>query len=247
MSANIADALGRPFDPAEVKWKPQSVKGDKALVIAYVDARVVMDRLDAVLGLGGWSDEYRPAPDGKAVVCRLTCVIDGRPITHEDVGGESEQPDDGDRCKAAFSDALKRAAVKFGVGRYLYRLPQQWVDYDGQRRRMVGRPTLPAWAIPGQAAPAEALRPSNTGQAPRPSKAPAPAASGKAERMAEAIERAAAFERRLVEAGICQAGELHLWLVEMCGTDWPNAPIDDIKTACQEFAAAAKAQKAGVA
>ena len=32
--------------------------------------------------------------------------------------------------KAAFSDALKRAAVKLGVGRYLYRLGGQWVDYD---------------------------------------------------------------------------------------------------------------------
>jgi hypothetical protein len=40
-----------------------------------------------------------------------------------DVGGPSEQPDEGDRVKAAFSDALKRAAVKFGIGRYLYRLP----------------------------------------------------------------------------------------------------------------------------
>jgi hypothetical protein len=40
-------------------------------------------------------------------------------LTKVDVGGPSEQPDGGDWLKAAFSDALKRAAVKFGVGRHL--------------------------------------------------------------------------------------------------------------------------------
>jgi hypothetical protein len=49
----------------------------------------------------------------------------------------------GDRLKAAFSDALKRAAVKFGVGRYLYRLPSQWVDWDPQRRQFKVKPVLP--------------------------------------------------------------------------------------------------------
>ena len=30
---------------------------------------------------------------------------------------------------------LKRAAVNLGVGRNLYRLPRQWLDYDPQRRQ----------------------------------------------------------------------------------------------------------------
>jgi hypothetical protein len=58
--------------------------------------------------------------------------------------GPSEQPDGGDRLKAAFSDALKRAAVKYGVGRYLYRLPSQWVDYDPQRRQFKTTLLVPA-------------------------------------------------------------------------------------------------------
>ena len=58
-----------------------------------------------------------------------------------DVGAPSEQPDGGDRLKAAFSDALKRAAVKFGIGRYLYRLPQQWV------RLRPGEEAVPAHAV----------------------------------------------------------------------------------------------------
>ena len=46
----IADALSAPFEVREVKWKPQSVKGNRALAIAYIDARLVMDRLDEVFG-----------------------------------------------------------------------------------------------------------------------------------------------------------------------------------------------------
>src|SRR5262245_29923246 len=118
--------LSAPFDSKEVKFKPAVVTGNRALALAYVDARVIQDRLDDVLGVTGWQDEYECLADG-SVVCRLHLRLGTEWITKMDVGGPSEQPDEGDRRKAAFSDALKRAAVKFGVGRYLYRLPAQWV------------------------------------------------------------------------------------------------------------------------
>lgn len=148
--------LSAPFDPAEVKFKPSVVKGNRALALHYVDARVIQDRLDDVLGVDGWSDDYECLTDG-SVVCRLRLKIGGEWITKVDVGGPSEQPDGGDRVKAAFSDAIKRAAVKFGIGRYLYRLPQQWVDYDPQRRQFLKAPSLPDYAKPGsKTAPAAA-------------------------------------------------------------------------------------------
>jgi hypothetical protein len=115
--------------------------------LAYVDARVIQDRLDEVCGVAGWQDCYRVLPDG-AVVCRLRLKIGEQWITKVDVGSPSGQPDNGDRTKAAFSDALKRAAVKFGVGRYLYRLPRQWCDYDPHKREFVRVPELPPWAVP---------------------------------------------------------------------------------------------------
>src|SRR5438094_5089004 len=87
-----------------------------------------------------------------------------------DVGGQSEQPDEGDRRKAAFSDALKRAAVKFGIGRYLYRLPAQWVDYDPVKKQLAQLPQLPAFALP-----------KGKGQKPEPAKATKPAPETKAE------------------------------------------------------------------
>ncbi|HEY7309660.1 MAG TPA: Rad52/Rad22 family DNA repair protein [Gemmataceae bacterium] len=140
-------ALTAPFPPDAVHFKPLSVKGNKALAAAYLDARAVMQRLDCVFGVGGWKDAYR-LTDGGSVVCTLSVKVDGEWIDKTDVGSPSEQPDDGDKLKAAFSDALKRAAVKLGVGRYLYRLPRQWLDYDPQARRFTRSPQLPAWALP---------------------------------------------------------------------------------------------------
>src|SRR5207248_3714863 len=146
----LTNALAEPFDPTEVRFRPAVVSGSRALALAYVDARVVQNRLDEVLGVDGWQDDYECRDDG-AVVCRLRLRLGGDWITKVDVGGPSEQPDGGDRLKAAFSDALKRAAVKFGIGRYLYRVPVQWVDYDPQRRQFLKTPTLPAWALSGKA------------------------------------------------------------------------------------------------
>ena len=143
----IAAALSAPFDLSEVQFKPAVVTGNRALALAYVDARSIQDRLDDVLGIDGWHDSYRVLPDG-SVMCRLRLKIGEQWITKVDVGGQSEQPDGGDRTKAAFSDALKRAAVKFGIGRYLYRLPSQWCDYDPHKREFIKPPTLPSMAGP---------------------------------------------------------------------------------------------------
>lgn len=149
-AADLAALLAAPFPPHEVKWKPQAVKGSRALAIAYLDARAVQGRLDDVLGVDGWQDEYQVLQDG-SVVCTLKVLMGGDWLTKMDVGGMSEQPDGGDRLKAAFSDALKRAAVKFGVGRYIYRLPQVWADYNPQTKRFTAPPALPPWAVPGPA------------------------------------------------------------------------------------------------
>src|SRR5262245_10228555 len=152
----LTKALAAPFAEGEVKWKPQAVSGNRALAVAFVDARVIQDRLDDVVGSENWQDTYECLPDG-AVVCRLRVRLGTEWITKTDVGGQSEQPDEGDRRKAAFSDALKRAAVKFGIGRYLYRLEGVWVGFDPQKKRLTETPRLPAWALP--AAPRLAATP----------------------------------------------------------------------------------------
>jgi hypothetical protein len=111
----LFSALAQPFEADEVRVRPQ---GGRQL--QYITARTVMNRLDDVLGPANWSDEY--LPQEHSVICRLTIRLpDGTTLTKSDAGGYAGMSDSGDDDKSGFSDAFKRAAVKFGIGRYLYR------------------------------------------------------------------------------------------------------------------------------
>ena len=79
-----------------------------------------MNRLDEVLGPENWWDDFVPLEH--SVICRLTIRLpDGTILTKCDAGGYAGLADPGDDDKSGFADAFKRTAVKFGVGRYLYR------------------------------------------------------------------------------------------------------------------------------
>lgn len=124
MNSDAWEILAEPFAASEVQWRVETLSKDKrrALVVPYIDAHSVLERLDEAVGPEGWQDAYEVlmAQEGNfAVRCRLSVLG----VSKEDVG-------EGESLKVAFSDALKRAAVKFGVGRYLYRLEKQWVDHD---------------------------------------------------------------------------------------------------------------------
>jgi hypothetical protein len=157
----IKRQLAAPFHSYYVGWKAQATSKDKtrALAVAYIDARTVMDRLDQVVGPGNWSDTYRliSAGDGElAIECTLALFA----VQKSDVGTADEQ-DDGSQAslsKSAYSDALKRAAVKWGIGRYLYRIQKQWVGYDAARKQLTETPELPAWALPGGTGTTSAAR-----------------------------------------------------------------------------------------
>ena len=149
--------LTAPFEKGDVKFKPQALSNDgtKALAVPYIDARAVMDRLDDVLGPENWSDEYLViSPD--SVMCTLAIRFpgakDGEWTRKADVGSKSGQPDEGDQMKAAFSDGLKRAAIKFGIGRYIYSLPKQWCDCETYEKG--GKKHFKKWKsepqVPGQ-------------------------------------------------------------------------------------------------
>src|SRR5262249_10896037 len=90
-SEALTQALSARFDPREGKFKAGRVVGNRSLALAYVDARCIQDRLDEVLGVTGWQDEYDCLPDG-SVVCRLRLPLGDEWITKMDVGGPSEQP-----------------------------------------------------------------------------------------------------------------------------------------------------------
>jgi hypothetical protein len=105
--------LFAPFEPDEIRQRQQAGR-----TLDYVTARTVANRLDEVLSPLGWKVEYREVKNG--IICKLSICIDGEWYAKEDAGGYASLSDQGDNVKAAFSDALKRAAAMWGVGRHLY-------------------------------------------------------------------------------------------------------------------------------
>lgn len=152
--------LKAPFAPEDLEWRVQSA-GEKdgriwARVLCYVTARAVMDRLDEVFGPAGWQDDYRQGPAG-GVLAGIGARIGDEWVWKWD-GAENT---DIEAVKGGLSGALKRAAVKWGVGRYLYRLGEAFaVVHDGGAHRAKTKdgkwfrwdpPALPAWALPDSA------------------------------------------------------------------------------------------------
>jgi len=87
--------------------------------LSYITARQVMDRLDEVFSVFGWQGKFE-AMDPRNVKCTLSVNVDGEWITKEDFGFSDNENSADSGIKGAASDALKRAAVHFGIGRFLY-------------------------------------------------------------------------------------------------------------------------------
>lgn len=132
--------LRAPFPPDRVSWRVGAMNKEKTkgLALCYIDARDVMDRLDDVCGPAGWQCRY-PHANGKTVCEIGILVADGTDeypqlnaqwIWKADGAGDS----DIEAEKGALSDAFKRSAVRFGIGRYLYDVESIWVEIDEHKR-----------------------------------------------------------------------------------------------------------------
>lgn len=124
---DLFQKLAAPFSPDIVSWRVGSTNKDKtsALALAYIDARDVMARLDEVVGPANWQRRY-PWSDTKRLCCEIGIKIDGEWLWKGDGAGDT----DVEAEKGAFSDAFKRAAVSWGIGRYLYDLDSPWVQIE---------------------------------------------------------------------------------------------------------------------
>src|SRR3954466_12897741 len=172
LTADAARDLRRPIAAAEVRFKVQAVRWTKrdgpdkvasaAQVVAYMDARTVIARLN-LLFPGAWQAQTDALPlemrltrrnaDGALTPIRVTeqgeakaddtlyyrCRLRIAEATFEDVGA-------GDDPKAAYSDAIKRAAVRAGIGESLYAMDSPWLRVgtaDNQLRvSRAGKPYL---------------------------------------------------------------------------------------------------------
>jgi len=119
--------LSAEFPKDAVHWriqgKPYERQGQfSGMALAYIDARDVMDRLDEVCGPDRWQNQYDETPSGR-IVCQIGILAGDNWVWKSDGAGNTAVEGE----KGGISDALKRAAVNWGIGRYLYRLDSPWV------------------------------------------------------------------------------------------------------------------------
>jgi len=129
-SEGLKTLLAAPFPAHHIHWRPGNTTRDKskAIALAYLDSRDVQERLDDVCGIAGWQCAYPWSESGR-LVCEIGINVDGEWIWKADGAGDGNFEAE----KAAFSNAFKRCAVKWGIGRYLYDLPNKFVPLDNNR------------------------------------------------------------------------------------------------------------------
>lgn len=166
MSVDLSK-LKEPFDPFDLEWRVQAAGKTAqgklwASIVAYVDNRAIQDRLDEICGVDGWKNEFT-YPTDKAIICGISIKLTDEWLTKWDGAEETNI----EAVKGGLSGSMKRAAVQWGIGRYLYRIPVTYVtpltnqpkpmdDYIVTQAKIAGaktriyfkRPKLPLWALP---------------------------------------------------------------------------------------------------
>jgi len=145
----IERELKKPFRPDEIEFRISAKSKDKTkgLAVAYIQNRAVQNRLDEVMGFSNWKNEFISTDNGK--ICGLSLRINDEWITKYDGASDTKI----ESTKGGISDSMKRAAVQWGIGRYLYNLPSTWVKIKntyGENYEIIERPKLPNWALPDE-------------------------------------------------------------------------------------------------
>lgn len=150
------EKLKEPFSPDDIEWRLQSCgknsNGFYGKCLAYITNRAIQTRLDEVCGPLGWKNEFITGPNG-GILCGLSIKSGEEWITKWD-GAENTQIE---AVKGGLSDSMKRAAVQWGIGRYLYNLDEAWIKVS-EKGKYYGKtpekesfhwdpPALPEWAL----------------------------------------------------------------------------------------------------
>ncbi len=118
--------LQEPFPVEKISWRVGSTTGDKkrGLALGYIDARDVQDRLDAVCGPQNWQNRFTHAET--KTICEIGIRIGDEWIWKANGAGDTDYEAE----KGAISSSFKRAAVMWGIGKYLYDLSVIWVEIE---------------------------------------------------------------------------------------------------------------------
>lgn len=132
-------ALSAPFSSADIDWRVSATTQDKSrgLAVPYVTNRAIQNRLDDTVGVDGWHNDFVPWKGDQAQLCGISIYFPGSQawITKWDGADDS----DFESVKGGLSDSMKRAAVEWGIGRYLYGMTQVWVAIEPRGKGFVIR------------------------------------------------------------------------------------------------------------
>ena len=137
LTPDVVAALRAPFAWDVIEVRPgaagalRAKDSTGALALAYADPRVYMERLDTVVGPEHWSVEFTPWGDHR-LICRLTIFGIMKSSTGE--AGGALWAKDKNAGTVAEAQAFKRSCVAFGLGRFLYDLPQIWARGSGDSK-----------------------------------------------------------------------------------------------------------------
>ncbi len=165
----LVAALEVPFDASQIEWRVMNTTKNgqpmRGQVVPYADQRAYTDRLNKLFTPAGWTRKYTIHTSGsfersqdKKIIAKVlvSCELTIFGLGSHSATGE-EFADDANALTAAEAQAFKRAAVCFGLGRYLYYFTGTWVDLDDHKRPKTV-PQLAGWATP--AGWQQGLRPS---------------------------------------------------------------------------------------
>ncbi len=124
--------LAAPFPDGSHTWRVLEISSDgrRARLRPQLSYQAVCDRLDQEVGVGRWSNAFRPVGTG-AIACELT--VEG--VTKSAVAASLF---DGD-AQCLSEDSLVRAAELFGM-RVGIEAGGEWVDYDAEEGRPLYEP-----------------------------------------------------------------------------------------------------------
>ncbi len=157
----ISAVLHRPFTAGELEWKIQTAGNTNgrtwARIVPYVTARGICDRLNEAFGPFGYSIRTNPIQLGPhaGLKCEILAYLPEASstgfVSREDVC----EITDIEAMKGAASGALKRAAVLFGIGRYLYDAPEFYaligenLPFRGSYKdKQTNKPVFFKWDLP---------------------------------------------------------------------------------------------------
>jgi hypothetical protein len=136
--------LAQPLPIQSVEFRIQTInKGGYMTLLAYKDARVDMNRLDAVVGAENWQREHYVV--NGSMYCKVSIFNEKTKqwISKSDVGSESFA----EKEKGLASDAFKRACFNWGIGRELYDYPTIQIKLNKGEYTLVGDKAKPTFNL----------------------------------------------------------------------------------------------------